>query len=168
MLDIAYLKVLRKINERLNNTSVNWAITGSLGFALQGVPVEPSDIDIQTDKRGAYEIERHFSEFVIKRVKFSSTERIRSHFGELMIEGIKVEIMGDIQKRLIDGIWENPVDLEQYKRIVEVEGMQVPVLSLEYEYQAYLKLGRIGKAEMLRKWLQGKNETSGSTSPNSE
>ena len=34
MLDIAYLKVLRKINERLNNTSVNWAITGSLGFAL--------------------------------------------------------------------------------------------------------------------------------------
>ena len=85
-----------------------------------------------------------------------------------MIEGIKVEIMGDIQKRLIDGIWENPVDLEQYKRIVEVEGMQVPVLSLEYEYQAYLKLGRIGKAEMLRKWLQGKNETSGSASPNSE
>jgi len=68
--------------------------------------------------------------------------------------------MGDIQKRLIDGIWENPVDLEQYKRIVEVEGMQVPVLFLEYEYQAYLKLGRIDKAEMLRKWLQGENETS--------
>jgi len=77
-----------------------------------------------------------------------------------MIEGIKVEIMGDIQKRNKDGIWENPVDLEQYKRIVEVEGMQVPVLSLEYEYQAYLKLGRIDKAEMLRKWLQGGNETS--------
>ena len=82
------------------------------------------------------------------------------YFGELMIEGIKVEIMGDIQKRLIDGIWENPVDLEQYKRIVEVEGMQVPVLFLEYEYQAYLKLGRIDKAEMLRKWLQAENETS--------
>jgi hypothetical protein len=38
--------------------------------------------------------------------------------------------------------------------------MQVPVLFLEYEYQAYLKLGRIDKAEMLRKWLQGENETS--------
>lgn len=160
MLNLAYLKILRKINARLNNTSVNWVVTGSLGFALQGVPVEPNDIDIQTDKRGVYEIERHFSEFVTKRVKFSSTERIRSHFGELMIEGIKVEIMGDIQKRLIDGTWENPVDLERYKRIVEVEGMQVPVLFLEYEYQAYLKLGRIDKAEMLRKWLQGANETS--------
>jgi len=168
MLNPDYLNVLRKINTRLNNTSVNWAITGSFGFALQGVPVEPNDIDIQTDERGAYEIERHFSEFVTKRVKFSSTERIRSHFGKLMIDGIKVEIMGDIQKRNKDGSWENPVDLEHHKRVVEVEEMQVLVLSLEYEYQAYLKLDRINRAEMLRKWLQGENETSGSTSPNSE
>ena len=89
MLNPDYLKVLRKIKERLNNISVNWAVTGSLGFALQGVPVEPNDIDIQTDKRGAYEIEYHLSEFVTKRVKFSSMERIRSYFGELMIDGIK-------------------------------------------------------------------------------
>ena len=85
-----------------------------------------------------------------------------------MIDGIKVEIMGDIQKRNKDGSWENPVDLEHHKRVVEVEEMQVLVLSLEYEYQAYLKLDRINRAEMLRKWLQGENETSGSTSPNSE
>jgi len=168
MLNPDYLNVLRKINTRLNNTSVNWAVTGSLGFALQGVHVELNDIDIQTDKRGVYEIERHFSELVTRRVKFSSTERIRSHFGELMIDGIKVEIMGDIQKRNKDGSWENPVDLEHHKRVVEVEEMQVLVLSLEYEYQAYLKLDRINRAEMLRKWLQGENETSGSTSPNSE
>ena len=167
MLKIAYLKVLRKINFRLNNTSVNWALTGSLGFALQDVPVEPNDIDIQTDKRGAYEIERYFSEFMTKRVTLSSTEKIRSYFGEFMINRIKVEIMGDIQKSLEDGSWENPVDLEQHKRVVEVEGMQVPVLSLEYEYQAYLKLGKIDKAEMLRKWLQGEHGSSGSTSPNS-
>ena len=168
MLNPDYLKVLRKINERLSNTSVNWAVTGSLGFALQGVPVEPNDIDIQTDKRGAYEIERYFSEFMTKRVTLSSTEKIRSYFGEFMINRIKVEIMGDIQKSLEDGSWENPVDLEHHKRVVQVEGMQVPVLSLEYEYQAYLKLGRVDKAEMLRNWLQGEHGSSGSTSPNSE
>ncbi|HAJ32207.1 MAG TPA: hypothetical protein DCK79_02370 [Candidatus Atribacteria bacterium] len=166
MLNPDYLKVLRKINMRLNKTSVNWAVTGSLGFALQGVPVEPNDLDIQIDKRGVYEIERHLSEFVTKRVTFSSTERIRSYFGELIIDGIKVEIMGDIQKRLKDGSWENPVDLEYHKRVVEVEEMKVPVLSLEYEYQAYLKLGRIEKAEMLRNWLHGKHGSSGSTLPN--
>jgi hypothetical protein len=62
--------------------------------------------------------------------------------------------MGDIQKRLGDQSWEKPVKVEYYRRWVEVGGMLIPVLSLEYEYQAYLKLGRIEKAEMLRSWLQ--------------
>jgi len=154
LIDLKYIKVLRKIYERLNDGSVNWVVTGSLGFALQGVPVDVHDIDIQTDKEGAYEIERRFSEFVIKKVAFRSTDKIRSHFGILMIDGIRVEIMGDIQKRLEDGSWEEPVDLNRYKRFVEIRGMKIPVLSLEYEYQAYLKLGRTEKAEILKKWLQ--------------
>ena len=148
-----YLRVLRKIYDRLKNEKVNWVVTGSLSFALQGVPVEVHDIDIQTDEEGAYEIERIFSEFVSKKVRFSSTEKICSHFGELIIDGIKVEIMADIRKRLEDGTWEDPVDLNKYKRFVETHGMKIPVLSLEYEYQAYLKLGRVEKAETLRKWL---------------
>jgi len=132
------------------------------------MPVEVHDIDIQTDKAGAYEIERRFSECVVRKVSFSSAERIRSHFGALMIDGIKVEIMGDIQKKLEDGTWENPVDLKCHKRVAKVRGMQAPVLSLEYEYRAYLRLGRTDKAELLRKWLQGEYDASGSTSSNSE
>jgi len=65
---------LRKICERLKD-DVIWALTGSLGHALQGVPVEVHDVDIQTDREGAYEIERRFSEFVVRRVRFSSTDK---------------------------------------------------------------------------------------------
>lgn len=72
----------------------------------------------------------------------------------LEIDGIKVEVMGDIQKRLGDQSWEEPVQVEHYKHWVEVDGMRIPVLSLEYEYRAYLKLGRSDKAEILRTWLQ--------------
>jgi hypothetical protein len=158
MLNPVYIDVLRIIYGRLNKTNINWVITGSLSFVLQGVPIEPDDIDIQTDEAGAYEIERCFSEFVTKRVTFSSTKRIRSHFGELRIDGVKVEIMGDVQKRLEDGTWDHQVVLGCYKRVIEVKGMQISVLSLEYEYQAYLKLGRIEKAEMLRKWLQERRD----------
>lgn len=153
MIDLLYLDVLRQIHVRLSNTDVNWVVTGSLGFALQGVPVQPNDIDLQTDKAGAYAIERRFSDVVIRKVKFSATERIKSHFGALQIDGIKVEIMGDIQKRGSDGVWEEIVDPARYKRMVEINGMLMPVLSLEYEYQAYLKFGRIERAKMLRRWL---------------
>jgi hypothetical protein len=159
MVELAYIEVLRKIYTRLKDSDVNWAVTGSLGFALQGVPVTVHDIDIQTDKSGAYKIEDLLSEFVISKVTFSSAEKIRSHFGKLMIDEIKVEIMGDIQKRCEDGSWEEPVDLSKYKRVVEIQGMKIPVLSLEYEYQAYLRLGRVDKAEMLREYLQSSHKT---------
>ena len=148
-----YLNVLRQIRARLFNTDVNWVVTGSLGVALQGVPVQPHDIDIQTDKMGAYEIERLFSDVVIRKVKFSAAERIKSHFGALQIDGIEVEIMGDIQKRGADGVWEEIVNPANYRQMVEIEGLLVPVLSLEYEYQAYLKFGRTERAKMLRRWL---------------
>ena len=153
MIDSVYLNVLRQIHARLSNTDVNWVVTGSLGFALQGVPVQPNDIDLQTDKAGAYEIESLFSDVVIRKVKFSATEQIKSHFGALQIDGVEVEIMGDIQKRGADGVWEEIVNPAHYRKMAEIDGLLVPVLSLEYEYQAYLKFGRIERAKMLRRWL---------------
>ncbi|NQT85087.1 hypothetical protein HQ563_18880 [bacterium] len=159
MIKPPYVGVLRKLHVRLNEAGVKWVVTGSVSFAIQGLPVEPNDIDIQTDRAGAYEIERLFSEFVTKRVAFSSTEKIRSHFGALLMDGIEVEIMGDLQKRLGDGTWEPPLDLNRHKRFVEAGGMRIPVLSLEYEYEAYLKLGRTEKAQLLKQWLRAHRAT---------
>jgi hypothetical protein len=155
MIDPCFLDVLRQLYARLNAANVNWAVTGSLGFALQGVPVDAiHDIDLQSDESGVYEIERLFAESVIRRVGLSSANNIRSHFGALSIDGIKVELMGDVAKQPDDNSdWEEPVDLEQVKRYVQVDEMRVPVLDLEYEYQAYLKMGRTAKAQMLREWL---------------
>src|SRR5579884_315732 len=108
MLNPDYLNVLRKIYARLVNTNIIWVLTGSLSFALQGIALQPHDIDLQSDEAGAYEIERRFSEFVVRKVTFSTAEKIRSHLGALSIDGIQVEVMGDISKRLDDGTWEEP------------------------------------------------------------
>jgi len=156
MIDSKYVRALKRIYDSLKDTDIIWAVTGSLGFALQGMPVEIHDIDIQTGKSGAYEMERLFQEYVAKKVNLSTSKKIRSHFGELIIDGIKVEIMGDIQKRIEDNKWEEPVDLIKYRRIIEFEGMMVPVLDLEYEYKAYLKLGRTGKAQKIKEHLNNK------------
>jgi len=154
MIETQYLNVLRKIYNRLIDIHVNWVITGSLGMALQGMDVKVHDIDIQTDKDGAYNLERIFREYQVKPVSYSQSERIRSYLGMLEIDGIKIEIMGDIQKLLDDNMWEKPVKVENHRCWVENYKMRIPVLSMEYEYQAYLKLGRNEKAEMIRKWLQ--------------
>ena len=157
MIDISYSKAMRRIYKSLQDRPVNWVVTGSFSFALQGVPITPQDIDLQTDLPGAMAIEQLLSKYVVQKVKFSTDEKIRSHFGELSINGVKVEIMGDVQKRNEDGSWEKPVDLDEHKQFVEFRGMTIPVLALEYEYEAYMKLGRFERAQILKETLKAKD-----------
>jgi len=153
VIDLIFFKVLCKICARLDEISVSWALTGSFNLALQGVPVQVNDIDILTDKAGALEIEKCFSDFVTRKVAFSSAQRIRSYLGALMIDGVRVEVMGDVQLKRDDGSWGEPLDFGRNKRTLEIEGIRIPVMSLEHEYQAYLNLRRMKKAETLRKRL---------------
>ncbi len=147
-------QALAKVVERLDGADVNWAITGSLGFRLQGVPVDVHDIDLQTDGAGAYKIEDLLCEYSTEKVGFSTSGNIRSHFGVLEIGGVRVEIMGDVQKLLSDGSWEDPIDPAEHRLSVETEGIQVPVLNLAYECSAYEALGRSDRADFLRNWLR--------------
>jgi hypothetical protein len=149
---------LRILCDRLHTADLVWVVTGSLGFALQGLPVTPHDIDVQTTAAGAYEIARRCSEYVSCPVAFASAETIQSHFGALDIAGLPMEIMGDIQKRLPDGSWSPPTELPRHRRYVTLEGERVPVLSLVYEAEAYHTLGRLDTAAMLERWLRAHPE----------
>jgi hypothetical protein len=150
----SYARVLSILNEALAGMSSPWAITGSLGMALQGLPLAVHDIDLQTDAVGAYEIERRLASFSLTPECFSESERIRSHLGALEIGGVRVEIMGALQKRLPDGTWEPPVAVEKHRVWVLWQGMRLPVLDLAYEAEAYARLGRTERATMLRRWLE--------------
>lgn len=154
LIPLSHLYVLHKIYNCLFHASIDRAIVGSLGLALQSIPVEVHDIDLATDAAGVYEIERLLAEYVVRPVELSSKGNIRSHFGALELDGIQIEIMGDVQLRGEDGHWASPTDLRQHRLYVEVEGMQVPVLSLEHEYQAYLRLGRVQKAQLIKEYLR--------------
>lgn len=154
MIDSHYLNVLRKICTDLLDCRCPWVITGSLGMALQGMVIAVNDIDIQTDRDGAFEIESRLSATIAEPVRYLVSARIRSYLGRLEMDGIQVEIMGDIAKRLDDRTWEAPIQVAQHRRWLAMDGLQIPVLSLIYEYEAYLKLGRMGKADMIRQFLQ--------------
>jgi hypothetical protein len=57
------------------------------------------------------------------------------NFGSLELEGIKIEIMEDIRKKVNDA-WEEPVDLE-------------------YEYEVYMKMDR-DLCFKIRAWYKSK------------
>ena len=153
MIPSQHARALSAIYDGLRRSEVIWAITGSLGFSIQGLHLGVDDIDIQTDASGAYEIEKVFAENIVREVRFSKSDTIASHWGELNIDGVKVEIMGALQKKLPDGTWESPVDVGRHRKFVRFEGMKLPVLSLAYEEQAYRILGRTEQADRIREWL---------------
>src|SRR5574340_796175 len=154
MIEKPYLDALRQICALMEGSQFDWAVTGSLGMVLQGMDFPVHDIDLQTDEDGAYEIERRLSEFVVKPVLFKGSDRLRSRLGKLAIDGIQVEVMGAIQKRLPDGSWEPPVQVADHRRWVELKDLRVPVLSLEYEAEAYHLMGREERAAAIRQWLE--------------
>ncbi|MGV3489099.1 MAG: nucleotidyltransferase domain-containing protein [Tuberibacillus sp.] len=145
--------VFNIVFESLQEMEHPWVLTGSLAFAYQGLPVTPNDIDIQTDRAGAYEIEQCLSDFIVRHVVFSESGSARSYFGGCQINGVKVEIIGDIEKLKSDGTWSKPPDLKTLRRFVRYDDIDIPVLPLEYESEAYRQMGRVDKAELLSKYI---------------
>jgi len=152
MIDERYLNVVEILLSNLRNLNHPWTVTGSLGLRLQGIEVTVHDIDLQSTKEGVFAMELALGEYVVHTVKFLESKIIRSYFGELKIAGIKVEIMGDVQKAL-GGEWGSPVDLAASIHWVKLRGWSIPVLDLEAEYRAYRMLGREEKAEKIREVL---------------
>ena len=106
---------------RLGDIDVPWAITGSLAHRLHGVPVDVHDIDVLTDKTGAYKIAALFPSELVRQVQFRSTEIVRSHLGKLNLHGVTVEIIGDMETRRPDGSWEAPTEIGRHLQVIEFE-----------------------------------------------
>jgi hypothetical protein len=153
-----FSQVLKKIIQQLEGQGISWAVTGSMGFALQGLPITPNDIDLQTDMQGTYEIEHIFNDHVTRSVSPKTTKIMRSVTGIFELDGVQVEIIGAVQKCLPNGGWEEPINVDDYKHFITLEDLQVPVLDLQYEQEAYLKLGRMETAALLADWLKKHKE----------
>ena len=127
-------KVLERLYYLFDTHHIFWILSGSMSLKIQGVDVEPRDIDILTDKTNVGKIDHILSDYRVQAPAYSSTETYRSYYGIYKIDNVKVEIMGEFQYRLIDGSWSIP---NQQKKIVEIkfDEMILPVLALERELQ---------------------------------
>jgi hypothetical protein len=149
----SFKTAITTIHNKLKDTNVNWALFGSMNLLLQGLPVEPNDIDVLTDDKGAYEMEKLLSEYSTKKVKYCSDGKVTSHFGALGIDGVKAEIVGDYTSnkdmKLI-------FDMND-KIMVNFEGMLIPCMPLEKELAAYDKEERSERVKMIQQYLNNQN-----------
>ncbi len=145
MIPTRVLRVLAILAEKLESSKTSWAVTGSTSLALQGVDLVPNDIDIMTDETGAYNIANLFKEHIVSPVRFKRSPKYESHFGRLEVDGVTIEIMGNL--RVFRGGQWSPIMTPQTREVenIEVENQKVPVISLASQNDSgYLKerLGR--------------------------
>jgi hypothetical protein len=148
-----HLRALSELYRGLKDSKVNWVVTASLNLALHGLTVEVHDIDVLTDEAGAHEIERRFAQHSVQAVCLRASERIRSHFGVLCVAGVTIEIMGDVEVYDEVSGWQPTPGLAGNSEIIVLQGMPIPVRTLDAEHVAYCRLGRVEKAELVRRWL---------------
>jgi predicted nucleotidyltransferase len=144
------IKALRLIHERIGHHEIIWIIIGSSSLWLQEVDIVPEDIDILATKEGAFKIGKLLQDFEKRPIDYSRSGRYESYIGQYEINGVLVEIMGDL-RILIDNTWVPYSDRLSRRVFVEIEGLRFPVSSLEDHLASYQKMKREGDEEKVRK-----------------
>src|SRR3990170_6356544 len=139
------VRVLRLVAPSLDRQGLPWALVGSSASYLQGLRCLPKDIDLAANREGAYLMGDLLAPYAIRPVAFSETERYASHFGIFALDGVNVEVMGDLLVRGEDehiDLAEHYVRWNREVRHVHVGELEVPVAPLEWQLVAYALLGR--------------------------
>jgi hypothetical protein len=148
-----HVHVLDFLLKRVPPSEYIWVLTGSASLRLQGVDVPVHDLDIQTDEKTVYLMEKKLSEFMSTPVHLWESPGMRSLDGKAAVEGVVIELLANITHRQPDGTWSTYTDFSRLTR-VETHGMCILVFPLEDELAAYEAMGRTEKAVLIRKTIQ--------------
>ncbi len=154
-ISVAHVAALRELVAAMPPEEHKWAVTGSAGLRLQGVPVDVHDLDVQTGRAAAEFLVERIADRVRTQLHHRRSKAVRAWFAVLDLAGVTVEVMAEISKRLPNGSWERPIDVAAVRSWVEVAGLRVPVVDLAHEANAYEILGRAEKVALIRRVLAG-------------
>ncbi|MGM0686862.1 MAG: nucleotidyltransferase domain-containing protein [Promethearchaeati archaeon] len=77
------VRALKEVALLLYGHKVKWLVVGSTSLALQGVDVEPEDIDIICSKEDAFEIGRILKKYETQSVVFGRTHCLNHTWGSI-------------------------------------------------------------------------------------
>ena len=104
----------------LERAGLEYKVTGGTSAALHGVWLPVKDLDLEMSAEEAYRFQQLFQEYAIQPVALSESASYRSHFGKFEIDGVSLEVMGDLQRRegeLWKPTWTRTLDL------IDLEGV---------------------------------------------
>jgi len=155
------LKAVISMSSLLAGMDANWAVGGDAGEIIMGVNVDADRLEVITTSGGCEEIAKRLSKH--QKIAPSLTDRrlardaelsegslpvhVRSRYAEFEIEGVKVEVYGELQIRVGDWDWGDP--LEFVPDFSYVVGQKVPVVPLRLKSELDLGLGWLDRVQKI-------------------
>ncbi len=139
----AWRAVLRRLAGELQRLGLEYKVVGGASAALHGLWQSVKDLDLELSVDSAYRFQQIFQTYTIQPVALRESAVYRSHFGQFEIDGVKIEVMGDLHRRegeLWVPTWTRTLDL------LDLDGVPVRVSWLEEETLGYIRRGRLERA----------------------
>ncbi len=135
--------VLKIIAKNLECEDINWVIVASCALALQGLDIEPVDIDIMTDECGLLDINMVLGDYKISLSENAPSAIFDSTMSKFCINNCSVEVMSNFKiKSRLDNKWLNMNNLLKYRNMIDLGDLVLPVLPLLQLIEMYKLMGR--------------------------
>jgi hypothetical protein len=158
---VGFIDCLRKIAPLMVDSGVWWALGGDAGENLLDVHVRAGGLEILTHqlsvKRVAGAVAGYNPTPVAVRERELDRQAtpddksypvyVRSTCTEFTVAGVSVAIHGDYQMKVGDWEWGDPFIFEPV--LVNVAGVQIPVMPLRLKSEIYMMLGWLDRVELI-------------------
>jgi hypothetical protein len=161
ILSAPLLRATVKIGTTMKDAQAKWAFGGDAGEVIKGVNVKTDHLEIVTTNAGTKEVCRLLADYVTlapaaveKRLPRDADFGgktlpiyIKSHYAELTVDGVRVEVYGDLQFKVAEWDWGDPIDYEV--EMVNIIGKNVPTIPLRLKSELDLGLGWLDRVELI-------------------
>jgi len=151
MINNNFKKAIKIVHQLLKDNNIKWALIGSTNLALQGMNINPNDLDIIVKMDDLKLITKIFSEYnssEAREIKSMTSEPIWEI--KAKIDNIEVHIISEketgeyLRKFLLNNMIE-----------IKLDNINIPCFTLEAEAKAYSETNRENKSQIIKEFLKG-------------
>ncbi len=153
MLNKNFEEAIKIIFKKLNSNKIKWALIGSTNMAIQGMNVQPHDLDLVVQLKDLNKMREIFSEYNASAIK--ELKPLTDEPGwevKIKIKNVEVQILGERDtSEYVSKLLANKLTK------IKLEGIEVPCFTLDAEAQTYAETKREHKANLIREFLSARD-----------
>ena len=161
VLPMPLLKVTAKLGTLIGDLGAKWGLGGDAGEVVLGVNIKADHIEVVTTKEGCRAISAKLGQYqtVPPNEAEKKLERgaefegksypvfVKSEYAEFVIDQVRVEVYGDLQIKVGEWDWGDPLDFEPTEVIIM--GSKFPVMPLRLKSELYMGLGWLDRVQAI-------------------